>query len=163
MIDLLQCLFAHMAWADMAILKAVAAQDGAYADDEVRKWLHHIVVVERFFLALLQHRPFDREQEGRVPDAVDELQRRFEEAHADGAAYTARLDDAELARAIEFPALRPGMKEFHPAVRDALMQVAMHSEHHRAQVAMRLRALGGKPPICDYIIWVRDLKVPPAR
>jgi uncharacterized damage-inducible protein DinB len=43
-------------------------------------------------------------------------------------------------------------------VRDALMQVAMHSEHHRAQIAMRLRALGGAPPVTDYIIWVRDAK-----
>ena len=38
------------------------------------------------------------------------------------------------------------------------MQVVMHSEHHRAQVAMRLRALGGAPPVTDYIIWVRDVK-----
>jgi uncharacterized damage-inducible protein DinB len=36
----------------------------------------------------------------------------------------------------------------------------MHSEHHRAQVATRLRALGGNPPMTDYILWVRDLQGP---
>jgi len=156
MIGLIQSLFAHMAWADTAILKTVATQEGAFADDEVRKWLHHILTVQRFFLSLLQQYRFDREREAQVPAMIDEMERRFHEAHADGAAYTARLNEAELGRAIEFPV--PAMKDFHPAVRDALMQVAMHSEHHRAQVAMRLRALGGTPPLTDYIIWVRDIK-----
>jgi len=155
MIEMIQSLFAHMAWADAAILKAVAAQDGAFDDEELRKWLHHIVFVQRFFLSLSQQRPFDAERERQVPGGMDELERRFQEAHADGAAYTARLDDAELARTLDLPV--PAWKHFHPTVRDGLMQVAMHSEHHRPQVAMRLRTLGGKPPITDYIIWVRDV------
>ena len=156
MIELIQSLFAHMAWADNAILQAIAAHDGAYADDEVRKWLHHVLVVQRFFLSLFLQRSFDREREQQVPVAIAEIKARFDEAHADEAAYMARLDEAELARTVEFPV--PSMKHFHPPVRDALMQVAMHSEHHRAQLAQRLRALGGAPPICDYIIWVRDVK-----
>jgi uncharacterized damage-inducible protein DinB len=156
MIEQIQALFAHMAWADAAILKAVATHEGAFADDEMRKWLHHILVVQRFFLSLFQHHPFDREREGQVPGNVEEMDLRFQEAHADGAAYTARLDEAELARTIEFPVVI--MKDFHPAVRDVLMQVVMHSEHHRAQVAMRLRALGGTPPVTDYIVWVRDVR-----
>ncbi len=156
MTELIQSLFAHLAWADAAILKAVGAQDGGFADDELRKWLHHIAVVERFFLALFQQRPFDRGREQQIPGTLDAMQRLFAEAHADGAAYTARLDDAELARTIDFPI--PSVKDFHPSVRDALMQVIMHGEHHRAQAAMRLRALGGTPPTTDYIIWVRDVK-----
>jgi len=156
MIELIQSLFAHMGWADTTLLKAVAAQDGAFGDDELRKWLHHIVFVQRFFLSLCQQRAFDMERERPVPATLDEMEQRFQEAHADGAAYTARLDEAELARTITFPV--PAFKDFHPSVRDALMQVAMHSEHHRAQVAMRLRALGGAPPMTDYILWVRDVR-----
>jgi uncharacterized damage-inducible protein DinB len=153
MIPMIQSLFKHQAWADAAMLKAVAGQEGAFADEEVRKWLHHIVTVQRFFLSLVQGRAFDWEREKQLPETMDAMERLFEEAHADGAAYTARLDEAELARAIEFPL----MKEFHPPVRDDLMQVVMHSEHHRAQVAMRLRALGGKPQNTDYILWIRDV------
>ncbi|MGO4883417.1 MAG: DinB family protein [Bryobacteraceae bacterium] len=156
MIELIQSLFAHMAWADTTLLRAVGAHDGAFADEEVRKWLHHILVVQRFFLSLFQGCAFDREREGQVPGTVEEMEQRFQEAHAAGAAYTARLDEAELARTIEFPVA--AWKDFHPSVRDALMQVIMHSEHHRAQVAMRLRALGGSPPMTDYIIWVRDVR-----
>jgi len=156
MSELIQSLLAHMAWADAAILKAVAAHEGVFADDELRKWLHHMVVVQRFFLYLCQQLPFDMERAKQVPGALDEMERRFQEAHAEGAAYATRLDEAELARTIEFPV--PAWKDFHPSVRDALMQVVMHSEHHRAQVAMRLRTLGGAPPVTDYIIWVRDVK-----
>ena len=156
MIEMLQSLFGHMEWADTALLKAVGGHEGAFADDELRKWLHHIVVVERFFVCLLQHRPFDAARERQVPGTMAGIERLFEEAHADLTAYGARLDEAELMRTIEFPI--PSAKDFHPAVRDALTQVAMHGEHHRAQVAMRLRALGGAPPVTDYIIWVRDVK-----
>ena len=151
-----QSLFAHIAWADNSLLKAVAAKDGAFDDEPLRKWLHHVVVVERFFLSLLQGRPFNEATERVVPVHVEDMKQRFDEAHADGRDYTSRLDPAELARTITFPVKI--FRDFHPTVAEALMQVAMHSEHHRAQVAMRLRELGGTPTNSDYIIWVRDVK-----
>ncbi len=155
MIEMFQSLFAHLAWSDSAILKAVAAHEGAAADEEIRKWLNHIVMVQRFFLSLSQQRPFDMQRQGQAALTMSEMEQRFQEAHADGAAFAARLNEAELARTIEFPV--PAWKHFHPTVRDGLMQAIMHSEHHRAQVATRLRALGGAPPMTDYILWVRDL------
>ena len=154
MIPLLQSLWAHLTWADTSILRTASGQEAAFADEEVRKLLHHIVVVEQFFLSLFQGHPFDMERFRQPPGSLEETGRLFDEAHTDGATYLARLDDTELARTIEFPV--PAFKDFHPAVRDALMQVIMHSEHHRAQCAMRLRALGGKPPITDYIAWLRN-------
>src|ERR1022692_2857255 len=41
MIEQIQALFAHMAWADTALLKAVAKPEGAFADDEMRFWRRH--------------------------------------------------------------------------------------------------------------------------
>jgi uncharacterized damage-inducible protein DinB len=35
-----------------------------------------------------------------------------------------------------------------------MFQVTSHSTHHRGQVNARLRALGGEPPLVDYIAWV---------
>jgi uncharacterized damage-inducible protein DinB len=37
--------------------------------------------------------------------------------------------------------------------RHALVQAAMHSQHHRGQNATRLRDLGGVPPTTDFILW----------
>ena len=153
MIPMIQSLFAHQAWADDAILNAIRDHPDGATDEPLRKLIHHIVTVQRFFLSRFLDRPFDP-AEMQLPDTLDVLLPKFDEAHRDGIAYAERLDEAELARSIEFPR----MPEFRPSIREALMQVAMHSEHHRAQCAMRLRSLGGKPPITDYIIWVRDVR-----
>jgi uncharacterized damage-inducible protein DinB len=151
-----QSLWAHLTWADDAILKAVTEHEGAFDAEDIRKLLHHIASVEQFFLSLFQGRAFDLARMKDVPAGLAEMQRLFTEAHTDGAAYVARLDDALLARTIEFPV--PAFKDFHPSIQDALMQVILHSEHHRGQVAMRLRALGAKPPVLDYIVWVRTIR-----
>jgi uncharacterized damage-inducible protein DinB len=37
---------------------------------------------------------------------------------------------------------------------ETMMQVAMHSLYHRAQVNTRLRELGAAPPLVDYIAWL---------
>ena len=37
---------------------------------------------------------------------------------------------------------------------DTILQVATHTGHHRGQVITRLRALGGDPPLVDFIVWV---------
>ncbi|MFZ1145566.1 MAG: DinB family protein [Bryobacteraceae bacterium] len=34
-----------------------------------------------------------------------------------------------------------------------LMQLLMHSQHHRDQNASRMRALGVEPPMTDFVIW----------
>ena len=153
MIKMYQRLMAHMAWADDGLLDAIASQEGASTDEDMRKLLHHIVAVQRFFLSMFQSRSFDFEREWRVPETMDEIRRLFREAHADGIAYAAQLDEGQLAVTVH----HPRFKEFHPAVGDALMQVIMHGEHHRAQCASRLRAMGGKPPVLDYILWVREV------
>jgi uncharacterized damage-inducible protein DinB len=156
MIPMLQSLWAHLTWADDQILKTVNEQEGAFAEDNIRKLLHHIINVERFFLTLFQARPIDMESGKQLPAGREEFERLYDAVHSDGAAYVARLNDGELARTIEFPV--PAFKDFHPSIADALMQVILHSEHHRGQVALRLRAMGGKPPVLDYIVWVRTIR-----
>lgn len=58
----------------------------------------------------------------------------------------------------------PWFKE--PACRlpvgEALLQVALHSHGHRAQNALRLRALGGEAPTTDFIVWVWKGRPAPA-
>jgi len=48
----------------------------------------------------------------------------------------------------------PWFPDFQPKVSEALMQVVLHTQHHRAQIATLLRALGGDPKPVDYIVWV---------
>ena len=63
-----------------------------------------------------------------------------------------RLNEGDLSRPVDTPLF----KDFHPSVQEALLQVVMHSQAHRAQCATRLRVLGGKPPTTDFILWVKQ-------
>ena len=39
-------------------------------------------------------------------------------------------------------------------VGETAFQVVSHSTHHRAQANTRLRAVGGDPPLVDFIAWI---------
>jgi len=52
----------------------------------------------------------------------------------------------------------PFLPGSHFSVAQALTQVCLHSQGHRAQCATRLRLLGGTPPATDFILWVKDRK-----
>ena len=79
--------------------------------------------------------------------------------HTNMAGLIDTLDESGLAQIIEIAWFKPPLKI---SVRHALTQVAMHSHYHRGQNATRLKELGGKPPLIDFIIWLREGK-PAAR
>lgn len=152
MIPMIRSLIAHQEWADDTMLSAVRSHPGAGEDEALRKTLHHVLVTQRAFLSLFLKRGFDVEQEMRAPGSFEELADLFRQAHAEEAEFVSKLEESELARVLPMPWIEGA----RPTVAEALMQVVMHSQHHRGQVASRLRALGGHPPMVDYILWIRD-------
>jgi uncharacterized damage-inducible protein DinB len=156
MIPALRSLFEHQAWADSVMFSAVRNHPAAAADEELRRTLHHIVVTQRAFLALFLKRPFDVAKELKTPDSLEALEAIYHETHADELAFVRQIEDGDLARTFELVWI-PGAR---PTLAEALTQVVMHSQHHRGQCASRLRTLGGKPPMVDYIIWIKDRPAP---
>ncbi len=69
------------------------------------------------------------------------------------------LDEASLAKPVRIPWF-PDPPCVIP-VSDALLQVCLHSQHHRGQSMARLRALGAAPENVDYIIWLWKRKPEP--
>ena len=155
MIAMLRELFAHQAWADAKILAAVRSHMAASDDAELRKTLHHIVGVQRAFLALFLQRPFHLAREMQVPANLDEMEALFRQTHAEEIAFAGQVQEEAIAQMIEIPMLA----KIRPTLGETMMQVVMHSQHHRGQVAARLRALGGTPPTVDWIIWLKDRPV----
>jgi uncharacterized damage-inducible protein DinB len=149
-------LFEHQAWADATMLAAIRAHPAAWEDEKLRQTLHHMITVQRAFLALLVKWPLDMAAELKPPDSFDALVARFRDTHPAEIAFAKDLDDASLARVIEPPWL-PGSKL---TVAQAIMQVLMHSQSHRGQCASRLRAAGGQPPTFDFILWLKDRPAP---
>ena len=155
MLSMLRDLFNHQAWADAAILAAVRSHPAAAEDEALRKTLHHIAVTQRAFLSLFLERPFDPKTEFRIPTELKDIEALFREAHRDETAYVGKLEEAGLSRVLDLPWIGS-----RASTGEALMQVVMHSQSHRGQCATRLRAIGGNPPMTDFIVWIKDRPVP---
>jgi uncharacterized damage-inducible protein DinB len=145
-------LFQHQAFADASIVNAIRRHEMAARDEELRTLLHHVVVAHRFWIHLAQEIPFSVEDESNVPDSLEAIVARYRETQAQEREWLAQLDESDLDRTLESPFFQ-GRRI---AVRDALMQVCLHSQGHRSQCAARLRILGGEPPALDYILWLKD-------
>ncbi len=152
MVAIVQSLFAHQEWADKALLAAVRGYAAASVDDALRKTLHHIVMVQRFYVSAFLKREFNRETELRVPDTLDELDQSFAQAHAVQAEFAAGLS----ASALQQPFHLEVFKDFQLTLWQATMQVILHSQNHRGQCLTRLRELGAKPPMLDFLLWAKD-------
>jgi len=155
-LPLLAELYDHQAWADATMLAAIRACPAACDDEKLRQTLHHMITVQRAFLALFVKWPLDMNAELKAPETFDALVARFRDTHPAEMSFVKDLDDAALARVIEPPWL-PGAKL---TLGEAMMQVLMHSQWHRGQCAARLRAAGGQPPTVDFILWVKDRPAP---
>lgn len=142
-------LIAHKGFADAALLSAITQHPVASTDAALRTLLHHMLVSNRFWLLSIVGEPFDVETETRVPDSVTALSTSFRTTHARESEWLARAADTAFSETLE-SSLIPGGRCL---VSDALLQVCLHSQGHRAQCAKMLRALGGVPPATDFIVW----------
>lgn len=156
MLALMQDLVRHKAWADASLLAAIRAQPDAAQSEEILKLLHHVILANRFWLSLFLQRPFDREAEARQPENLEAIATVYRRTQGDELPWISRATAAELERSVETPFL-PG-RSF--SVAEALMQVVTHSQGHRAQCAMRLRAAGGESPVLDFLLWLKDRAEP---
>jgi uncharacterized damage-inducible protein DinB len=152
MIDLIRELFQYQAWADSQLIAAIKAHGPAAEDEELRKTLHHIVVVQRVFIQTCAGETFDLEKEKFVPSTMDEMERLFSATQERSGEFLAVLSPDALCVRLN----RPPFDQWHTTVQTGLIQAVFHSQHHRGQAAGRLRALGGTPPTVDYILWKKD-------
>jgi len=151
-------LFKHMAWADAATWRTVLVADAAAGDERLRQLLHHIHTVQHAFLRVWTNQPPERRGLAAFPD-LPALARW-------GKAYHERMAaswDAVMAPDLNSEVIVPWVKRVEQRLArpvaattrlDTMLQAAMHSTHHRAQVSMRLRELGIEPPTTDFIGWV---------
>jgi uncharacterized damage-inducible protein DinB len=149
-------LIAHKGFADAALLRAIAQHPAASSDASLRTLLHHMLVANRFWLLSIVRESFDAEIETRVPDSLETLVAGFQTTHARETEWVAHVTDDALSQTLE-SALIPGGRCL---VSDALLQVCLHSQGHRAQCAKMLRTLGGVPPATDFILWRVDRPAP---
>lgn len=148
---LLRDFYRHQAWADAEHWCAFEAHAGALEDPALRERLHHIHLVQRAYLAIVKGEP---PQLRKLEDyaSMGELKDEARRGHDAAAALLDELDEAALAEPVTIPWFKDPPGTFTRA--ETLTQATMHSHYHRAQNAVRLRELGGRPPLTDLIVWI---------
>lgn len=152
MLAMVRDLVLHKEYANATLLKAIRQHQAAAEDPELRKLLHHIILANRYWLFLILELPFAVEEESRLPESLRAITALYRETHAQEGQWIAQLQEDDLARTLETPFI-PGL---HCSVAQAIMQLCLHSQGHRAQCAGRIRSLGGEPPTLDFILWLKE-------
>jgi uncharacterized damage-inducible protein DinB len=149
-IETLRDLYGHQAWADSESWRALTALPAALEDDVVRSRLHHIHLVQRAFLSIVRGEAVAVSRPEDFPTLADLLAYAVS-YHADAVPFLDGVEPARLDAEVTVPWFRD--PPIRLTVAQALLQAAMHSQHHRGQNATRLRELGGAPPTTDLIVW----------
>jgi uncharacterized damage-inducible protein DinB len=151
MLETLRDLYRHQEWADAEHWTAIESCPPALSDEELHDRLTHLHIVQRGFLKVFKSEPINiKEELGRKPPLAD-LKAIAQNYHKDVIPFLAALADERLDEKVVVPWF-PG--EFSLPLREAALQAVLHSLYHRGQNATRLKQLGTKPPLTDYIVWV---------
>jgi uncharacterized damage-inducible protein DinB len=158
MLTFLRDLLAHAEWANAVFFHAWA-KSPARDHEEMRRRVGHIIGVQDGFLMILRGEKPGMPPDG-PPPSFDALKSRAVASHAGLREFAAALEPEALARTVRVPWFPEPPCVL--AVGEALVQVAMHTQHHRGQCMTRLKDFGGEPKNVDWIIWLWKQK-PAAR
>ena len=150
MLTLLRDLIIHKGHANRTMLEAIREHEKARQNPEILALLHHILVANRFWYLTWVGERFVAQKELQPPDSLDTLIRDYASLQELEESWFAVLSEEDLDRVLETPHIPGG----RCTVAEGLMQVCLHSHGHRAQLAKMHRALGGTPPMTDFILWV---------
>ena len=158
-IELIRRLFEHMEWADALVWRAVLLNPVAASDSVIRERFLHIHVVQHGFLRLWRGQPLPKLPT--VSDFPDSKQMASwgREYHRTASTFLAELPESVSDTRLEIPwadqlAVRMGRPAAPVTVAQTMLQVTSHTSHHRGQINLRVRELGGEPPLTDFIAWL---------
>jgi uncharacterized damage-inducible protein DinB len=150
MLPLLRDLLAHAEWANAVFFHAWG-KSPARDHEEMRQRVGHIIGVQEGFLAILRGETPCMPPSG-PPPSHDDLKTRAETCHAALRDFAAGLQADGLARSMRIPWFPDPPCVI--TVVEALVQAALHTQHHRGQCMTRLKDFGGEPKNVDWIIWL---------
>lgn len=151
-------LILHAEWADATLWGTLLGDTETLYDSRVESWQHHIHTVQHAFHHLWRGEALDLPEISSFQD-VHALARWGREGHASIQEFLAGAEPSLLQGPLAIPWTkhveeRLGKPAGPVTIEQSALQVAMHSAHHRAQVAARVRELGGEPPLTDFIAWL---------
>lgn len=151
-------LFDHMEWADSLLWDAALKSDAARGDERLRRLMLHFHGVQRAFLDAWTNQPFAFKNTYDDTLIANELES-VRSYYPRGRTFIEGLTAEQIAAPLAVPWSKWARKYIgRPAgpttLGETVLQVLMHSMHHRAQANIRLRELDVMPPVVDYIAWL---------
>ncbi len=146
----LRDLLAHSEWANAVFFHAWG-KSSAREHEELRRRIRHMNGVQAGFLSVLRGEALDQPTDDPPPDYAA-LKARAQWSHSGLRQLVQDLDMPGLARTVRIPWFPDPPCVIR--VDEALLQVAMHNQHHRGQLMTRLKDFGGEPKNVDWIIWL---------
>lgn len=150
MIDYLQRLGRHSAWADARLVEAVRRAEGDLST--VLRELAHVRGAQETWLSRI---------EGRVATlpiwptlSLAELEAAGARVDATMHAVLAGLEATALAREVAYTT-SAGVPQ-RTRLGDTLLQLLMHGQYHRGKANVALRAIGAEAANVDFITWTRE-------
>ena len=150
MLALLRDLMAHAEWAN-AVFFHIWGKSPAREHEELRRRVGHIIGVQQGFLSVMRGETPGGPSSG-PPQSYDDLKTRAEICHAGLRDFVVTLEPETLERNVRIPWFPDPPCVI--TVAEALVQVALHTQHHRGQLMTRLKDFGGEPKNVDWIIWL---------
>ena len=152
MVDLVFELFAHMEWGDAEHWNAILGPHDSRHDAELKARLVHMHGAQRIWLGRWQglQMPWPKPED--YP-SLDDLRHFATACHAAQRAYLQTMKDGDLEKELAFTTLQG--EEVRQRLGDTLLQLPMHSQYHRGQNALRMKALGAMVPGTDFALWTR--------
>ena len=148
----------HMAWADATVWSSVLTAPAAANDVKIADTLHHIHLVQQIFVQAWTHATFAVRERSEFA-TLDDIAIFGLEGRRAVLAFAERVTAEELDREVRMPwaAFFEQQSKQSAGVHtlgESMLQVFLHTQHHRGQICMRLREIDVVPPTIDFILWL---------
>lgn len=153
-----------MGWAEAEVWQLVLSLPPSEGDERLRYLLHHIHFTQHAFLKLWAGLPVVLPELSEFKD-IAALAKWGKKTHDELDSFISHSKNLNYDQPVAIPwaklfANHSGQPPQHPTLVETMLQVSLHSSHHRGQVNTRLRELGVEPRLTDYIVWIWRGKPP---
>lgn len=151
LIETIQKMFEHLTWANARILKAL--QNMKVENEETVQLFSHILFAEKVWFTRLQgldssNIPIWTEVDLKVCSELVEQNKEL------STKFLSQLSNTDLDKLVFYRNSKG--TEFKNTIREILTHIALHGQHHRGQINLKLRADGIESANIDFITFVRE-------
>ncbi len=156
-INLLKELLKHMEWADSITWKTILNCSNSKNDEKIKEILLHYHTAQQKYFSVWKEESFDIKAKFNFEN-LNSILNWVIKYYIELNEFFENLNESKLDKNLIYPGIEriKGILGKTPAevnFIETVLQVVIHTSHHRGQVNKRLREIGGKPETNDFIAW----------